>query len=94
MSDVASVVLFVCRDLVPRVLHVVLDVAEVTRMYDESRRLWHRCGSCSHYVEGFCREPLGMLFDVSSDGNIVYLVCEVDESDYCSNWKAIKGVMK
>ena len=47
-----------------------------------------------HYVKGLCREPLGMLFDVSSDGNIVDLVCEVDESDYCSNWKAIKRVVK
>lgn len=73
---------------------MVLDVAEVTRMDAESRRLWHRCGSCSHYVNGLCREPLGMLFDVSSDGNIVDLVCEVDESDYCSNWKAIKRVVK
>lgn len=26
------------------------------------------CASCSHYVEGFCREPLGMPFDASSDG--------------------------
>ena len=69
-------------------------MAEVTRMNAESRRLLHRCGSCSHYVKGLCREPLGMLFDVSSDGNIVDLVCEVDEMDYCSNWKAIKRVVK
>ena len=73
---------------------MVLDVAEVTRMDDEAKRLWHRCGSCSHYVRGLCREPLGMLFDVSSDGGMVDLVCEVDQMDYCSNWKAMKRVVK
>lgn len=45
------------------------------------------CGACSHYVNGLCREPLGMIFDVDSDGNMVDLVCEVDEYDFCSNWK-------